>query len=63
MGAPVYAPGVIEFDSAAGNTHDITDSALVSCHTPDETAVCLGRVSGPLDAESGEVISLERVLV
>lgn len=63
MGAPVYAPGVIEFDTARGAADDIADNALVSCHTPDKTAVCLGRVSGALDAESGEVVSLERVLV
>ena len=63
MGAPVYAPGVIQFDPAEEAAHEIPDGTLISCHTPDETAVCLGRVNGPLDAQSGEVISLERVLI
>ncbi|WP_144796579.1 RNA-guided pseudouridylation complex pseudouridine synthase subunit Cbf5 [Halorubrum depositum] len=64
-GAPVYAPGVIDAD--AGATFDATpesdDPPLVACHTPDGVAVCLGRLVGDPDAESGVVVSLERVLV
>ncbi len=35
----------------------------VLCVTPDGAAVCLGTLVGDPDAESGEVVSLERVLV
>ncbi|EMA64890.1 RNA-guided pseudouridylation complex pseudouridine synthase subunit Cbf5 [Halorubrum kocurii] len=65
-GAPVYAPGVIDADSAAetGVGDDGSDDPpLVACHTPDDAAVCLGRLVGDPDAESGVVVSLERVLV
>ena len=69
-GAPVYAPGVIDADttSAEGDSDysgDETngDPPLVACHTPDGSAVCLGRLVGDPDAESGLVVSLERVLV
>jgi tRNA pseudouridine55 synthase len=55
-GAPVYAPGVFEAD-------DAERGSLVACVTPDDAAVCLGRLVGAPDAESGEVVSLERVLV
>jgi len=55
-GAPVYAPGVIEAESAA-------EEALVACYTPDGAAVCLGRLVGDPEAESGTVVDLERVLV
>jgi len=55
-GAPVYAPGVISHE-------DVERGALVACYTPNGSAVCLGRVTGDLDAEEGEVVSLERVLV
>jgi len=54
-GAPVYAPGVIETDAEQG--------ADVCCVTPDDAAVCLGRLVGDPDAESGVVVELERVLV
>jgi len=54
-GAPVYAPGVIE---SAGTHGD-----LVCCVTPDDTAVCLGRLAGDPDADSGVAVELERVLV
>ncbi|MFB6302734.1 MAG: RNA-guided pseudouridylation complex pseudouridine synthase subunit Cbf5 [Haloferacaceae archaeon] len=56
-GAPVYAPGVIEVrgDPAPGDR--------VACRTPDGAAVCLGRLVGDPDAERGEVVDLERVLV
>ena len=57
-GAPVYAPGVIE-----GPDLDPADRPLVACYTPDGAAVCLGRLVGDPDAESGVVVSLERVLV
>jgi tRNA pseudouridine55 synthase len=67
-GAPVYAPGVIDApDSEAGADDDGGDTdrdpPLVACHTPDGAAVCLGRLVGDPDAESGVVVSLERVLV
>jgi tRNA pseudouridine55 synthase len=55
-GAPVYAPGVIDADPA-------DEGALVACVTPDGAAVCLGRLVGDPDAESGTVVDLERVLV
>ncbi|MFB6121015.1 MAG: RNA-guided pseudouridylation complex pseudouridine synthase subunit Cbf5 [Halobacteriaceae archaeon] len=55
-GAPVYAPGVVE---APGVERD----RLVACYTPDGSAVCLGRLVGDPDAESGTVVDLERVLV
>jgi len=56
-GAPVYAPGVLDADDgiAAGD--------LVACCTPDGAAVCLGRLVGDPDADSGTVVDLERVLV
>ena len=54
-GAPVYAPGVIE---AAGRQGDD-----VLCGTPDGSAVCLGRLTGDPDADSGVAVELERVLV
>jgi H/ACA ribonucleoprotein complex subunit 4 len=55
-GAPVYAPGVLDADDAA-------DDTLVACYTPDGAAVCLGRLVGDPDADSGTVVDLERVLV
>jgi len=55
-GAPVYAPGVIDAD-------DADDDALVTCVTPNGSAVCLGRLVGDPDADSGTVVDLERVLV
>jgi H/ACA ribonucleoprotein complex subunit 4 len=55
-GAPVYAPGVISAD-------DADQDALVACYTPNGAAVCLGRVVGDPDADSGTVVDLERVLV
>jgi len=55
-GAPVYAPGVIDADPADEN-------GLVACFTPDGSAVCLGRLVGNPDADSGVVVDLERVLV
>ncbi|ELZ32809.1 H/ACA RNA-protein complex component Cbf5p [Halogeometricum pallidum JCM 14848] len=55
-GAPVYAPGVFETD-------DADRGSLVACVTPDDAAVCLGRLVGDPEADSGEVVSLERVLI
>jgi len=55
-GAQVYAPGVIDAD-------DAEDGALVACYTPDESAVCLGRLVGDPTASEGVVVELERVLV
>ncbi|WP_266078219.1 RNA-guided pseudouridylation complex pseudouridine synthase subunit Cbf5 [Haladaptatus caseinilyticus] len=55
-GAPVYAPGVIDADDAERDQ-------LVACFTPNGTAVCLGRMVGDADAETDEVVALERVLV
>lgn len=36
---------------------------LVACFTDDGSAVCLGELVGDADADSGEVVSLEAVLV
>jgi tRNA pseudouridine55 synthase len=58
-GAPVYAPGVVD----AGDAADADRDALVVCVTPDDAAVCLGRLVGDPDAERGLVVDLERVLV
>ncbi|MFQ3477030.1 RNA-guided pseudouridylation complex pseudouridine synthase subunit Cbf5 [Halonotius sp. F2-221B] len=57
-GAPVYAPGVIE-----GPDTVVDDDALVACYTPNGSAVCLGRLVGDPDADSGVVVDLEAVLV
>lgn len=54
-GAPIYAPGIIQIP-------DIDEHTLVACYTPDESVVCLGRLTGPPNATSGKVIDLERVL-
>lgn len=56
-GAQVYAPGVIEA------TGDPAEEPPVACYTPDGAAVCLGRLVGDPDADSGRVVALERVLV
>lgn len=58
-GAPVYAPGVI----SAEPTADPDDTPQVVCVTPAGTAVCLGRLVGDPEANSGRVVALERVLV
>jgi tRNA pseudouridine55 synthase len=55
-GAPVYAPGVLDADEA-------DEDALVTCYIPNGSAVCLGRLVGDPDADSGMVVELERVLV
>ncbi len=59
-GAPVYAPGVIEVEGAEP---DADDPPLVVGSTPDGAAVCLGRLVGDPDADSGTAVELERVLV
>ncbi|WP_345786361.1 RNA-guided pseudouridylation complex pseudouridine synthase subunit Cbf5 [Halobellus salinisoli] len=59
-GAPVYAPGIVDVDEAVLAADP---GSLVACVTPDGAAVCLGRLVGDPTAESGEVVSLERVLV
>jgi predicted rRNA pseudouridine synthase len=56
-GAQVYAPGVIDAED------DVDRDALVACYTPDDAVVCLGRLVGDPDVDSGEVVRLERVLV
>ncbi|PSQ35822.1 RNA-guided pseudouridylation complex pseudouridine synthase subunit Cbf5 [Halobacteriales archaeon SW_10_66_29] len=63
QGAPVYAPGVIDVAPAEGGGGEPTDDALVACYTPNGAAVCLGRLVGDPDADSGTVVDLERVLV
>jgi len=55
-GAPVYAPGVLDADTAERG-------ATVVCYTPAGAAVCLGTLVGDPDADSGTVVELERVLV
>jgi tRNA pseudouridine55 synthase len=77
-GAPVYAPGVLDVRPAPGavpgdrlTTDDgepddggvAVETQLVACYTPDGAAVCLGRLVGDPDADSGTVVDLERVLV
>lgn len=56
-GAQVYAPGVIDADEVDAK------EPLVACFTPDDAAVCLGRLVGDPDADAGTVVQLERVLV
>jgi tRNA pseudouridine55 synthase len=56
-GAPVYAPGVLAADDG------IETDDLLACYTPDGAVVCLGRLVGDPDADRGEVVELERVLV
>ena len=62
-GAPVYAPGVIDVAPAEVGGGEPTDDALVACYMPNGAAVCLGRLVGDPDADSGTVVDLERVLV
>jgi len=62
-GAPVYAPGVIEAGPAEVGGATPTEGGLLACYTPDGSAVCLGRLVGDPDADSGTVVDLERVLV
>ncbi len=62
-GAPVYAPGVIDGPAVTDASAATDDDPLVACYTPNESAVCLGRLVGDPDADSGLVVDLERVLV
>ncbi len=62
-GAPVYAPGVLDTTPAAVGDNRPTEGSLVACYTPDGSAVCLGELVADPGAESGTVITLERVLV
>ncbi|MFC7059448.1 RNA-guided pseudouridylation complex pseudouridine synthase subunit Cbf5 [Halovenus salina] len=62
-GAPVYAPGVIGVTAGDRAESPPEDGDLVACYTPDGAAVCLGRLVGDPEAESGTVVDLERVLV
>ena len=57
-GAPVFAPGVRSVDAAAREPE-----TLVACVTPDEAVVCLGRTTAAIDADYGEAVRLEAVLV
>ena len=61
-GAPVYAPGVLDADDPAAALSP-GDDDLLACYTPDGSAVCLGTLVGDPNADAGEVVSLERVLV
>ncbi len=60
-GAPVYAPGVVATGEVGAG--DPAEGDLLACYTPNGSAVCLGTLVGDPDAESGEVVELERVLV
>ncbi|MFC7077226.1 RNA-guided pseudouridylation complex pseudouridine synthase subunit Cbf5 [Haloarcula halophila] len=62
-GAPVYAPGVIDTEPAPVGGNRPEQDALVACCTPDGAVVCLGTLTGDPDADSGVVVTLERVLV
>jgi tRNA pseudouridine55 synthase len=62
-GAPVYAPGVIGAGPAERGDARPERDAPVVCVTPDGSAVCLGTLVGDPDAETGTVVTLERVLV
>ena len=57
-GAPVYAPGVVEFDLEGAD-----EGGLVACYTPDGAAVCLATLAGDPGAAEGLVADLARVLV
>ncbi|ESP88264.1 RNA-guided pseudouridylation complex pseudouridine synthase subunit Cbf5 [Candidatus Halobonum tyrrellensis] len=56
-GAPVYAPGILDADDG------IERGDLLACYAPNGSAVCLGTLTGDPDADDGEVVELERVLV
>ena len=62
-GAPVYAPGVLDSAPADVGTAEPTEGELITCYTPDESAVCLGWLVGDPDSNEGTVVELERVLV
>jgi tRNA pseudouridine55 synthase len=54
----VFAPGVRAVEDAAREP-----GTLVTCVTPDEAVVCLGRSTTDIDADRGEAVRLEAVLV
>jgi H/ACA ribonucleoprotein complex subunit 4 len=56
-GSPVYAPGVID----APDPESV--DGLVAVYTPNDAVVALGHLTGDPDADTGEVVTLERVLV
>lgn len=62
-GAPVYAPGVIDSESAPVGGAEPSTGTLVVGMTPNGSAVCLGTLVGDPESESGTVVELERVLV
>lgn len=70
-GAPVYAPGVLSVAAPPApvtvgeqaTTGPPAEGDLVACLTPDDSVVCLGTLVGDPEADVGEVVSLERVLV
>jgi len=62
-GAPVYAPGVLDVAPPEADGTPPEKGALVACYTPEGAAVCLGRLVGDIDADSGTAVELERVLV
>ena len=57
-GAPVFAPGVRAVEDAAREP-----GTLVTCVTPDEAVVCLGRTTTAIADDHGEAVRLEAVLV
>lgn len=60
-GAPIYAPGVIAGPPAVHA--DESAPPLVVCKTPAGTAICLGRLVGDPEMDTGLVVELERVLL
>jgi predicted rRNA pseudouridine synthase len=62
-GAPVYAPGVLGVEGVSEMGESDANGPLVACYTPDGAAVCLGRLVGNAEMETGAVVELERVLV
>ncbi len=61
-GAPVYAPGIIDYDDTLATGTD-TEDPLVACYLPNGAVVCLGHLVGDPAADSGQVISLAHVLI
>lgn len=57
-GSPIFSPGIIDAPAL-----DPADEPLVVCKIPSGSAICLGRLVGDPEAEDGEIISLERVLI
>jgi tRNA pseudouridine55 synthase len=57
-GAPVFAPGVRAVEDAAREP-----GTLVTCITPEDAVVCLGRTTPTISEDHGEAVRLEAVLV